>query len=47
LEDIDKEKVASRVTELTHSFDTVPWKLVTSENIDEVIEKQYKEIGDI
>jgi len=45
--EIDKKKVVSRVTKLTKDFETVPWKLVTAEDINEVIEKQYKEIGDI
>lgn len=45
--EIDKKKVVSRVTELSKVFETVPWKLITAEDINEVIEKQYKEIGDI
>lgn len=45
--DVDKEKVAKRVSELTEGFETIPWKLVTEDDMQVVIDRAYEEIGEI
>jgi hypothetical protein len=45
--DIEKEKVSNRIIELTEGLDTIPWKLVNSNDIQNTVDKIYLEIGDI
>jgi hypothetical protein len=45
--EIDKDKVAKRVSELAEGFETIPWKLVTEDDMQVVIDRAYEEIGDI
>ncbi|MDR4494656.1 MAG: hypothetical protein R3B74_09550 [Nitrospirales bacterium] len=45
--EIDKEKVITKVQELTATFEKVPWKIVNEEDIQAVIDNAYDEIGEL
>jgi hypothetical protein len=45
--EIDKSKVEKRVLELTEGFESIPWKLVTEADMQQVVDKAYADIGDI
>jgi hypothetical protein len=45
--EVDKSRMAEKVKELTKDFETVPWVLLTSTDITEVIDKAYADIGDL
>jgi hypothetical protein len=43
----DKERIANRVVELTKDLVSIPWKLVTQDDIETTIQGEYAKIGDI
>ncbi len=44
---IDRKKTSDKISELTASFQAVPWKLVDEDDIKHTIEQAYKDIGEI
>jgi len=45
--DIAKDKVTAKVDELTQNFETIPWTLLTHDDITAIIDQAYKDIGDV
>lgn len=45
--EVDREKVSARVGELTKDFDTISWKPVTEDDMQQAIDRAYSDIGDI
>jgi hypothetical protein len=45
--EIDKEKVTTKVKELTRNYETVPWVLLSDTDISSFIDKAYADIGEI
>ena len=45
--DVDKEAVRSRVRELTQEFITIPWDILTQDDLQAAIDVEYGTIGEI
>lgn len=45
--ELDKTRIHERVTELTRDLTTIPWVLLTQDDIDTTIEDEYSKIGEI
>ena len=43
----DKDRIASRVVELTKHLVSIPWKLITQDDVEATIQGEYAKIGDI
>jgi len=45
--ELDKDRIQLRVHELTKDMDTVPWNILTEDDVLARIGQEYKAIGDI
>jgi hypothetical protein len=46
-DDTDRDKIGSRVQELTASFHPTPWELLTMQDVEARIHAEYQSIGDL
>lgn len=44
---VDKERIDARVRELTPELTTIPWKLLTEDDVQKAIAKEYDSIGEL
>jgi hypothetical protein len=45
--ELDKERITAKMTELTKGLTSIPWTLVTHDEIEARIQKEYAEIGEV
>lgn len=45
--EVDRARIERRVLDLTEGFDSIPWKLVTENDMQQAIDKAYADIGEI
>lgn len=46
-DDLDKERVTTRIKELTAGMSTTPWSLLTMDEIKAAVQREYDQIGEI